>query len=188
MVGLQPTNRAPSPDTPLGGLDLGVRRLPAQFGVYFNDGTGAKMDYWMKRTVQVVRDCTRDGYREVTVRVTSTNTAPTDAATSLPSYVTGDGAFGVPAGSVQTNVVAYGPVQSNIDTVVKDGEKIPFAAQRHSQRAVGTSTIRLAPGESTTLEFNFGHIVQHSEPKLVVTPTTQAVKDVIQAHSLAPCE
>lgn len=172
----------------LSGTIAGNSVSPAQFGVYFNDGTGAKMDYWMKRTVQVVKDCTRDGYREVTVKVTSTNTAPADAATSLPQYVTGAGAFGVPAGTVQTNIVAYGPVLSNIDTVVKDGQKIPFAAQRHSQRAVGTSTVRVAPGESTALEFNFGHIVQHAEPNLVVTPTTQPFKDVIQATDASRCE
>lgn len=173
---------------PLGGMVSGVAISPAQFGVYFNDGTGAKMDYWMKRSVQVVKDCTRDGYREVAVRVTSTNMAPADAATSLPAYVTGDGAFGVPAGTVQTNVVAYGPVQANIDTVVKDGVKIPFAAQQHSQRGVGTSTIRLAPGESTTLEFNFVHIVQHSEPEIVVTPTVQSLSDVVLAPQSTPCE
>lgn len=142
----------------------------------------------MKRSVEVIRDCTRDGYREVAIKVTSTNTAPTDAATSLPAYVTGNGAYGVPAGTVQTNVVAYGPVQSNVDTVVKDREKIPFAAQRHNQRAVGTTTIRLAPGESSTLEFNFGHIVQGSQPELVVTPTTQLVKDVIRDTTAASCE
>ncbi|UKA48942.1 DUF4012 domain-containing protein [Arthrobacter sp. FW305-123] len=173
---------------PLGGMVSGTAITPAQFGVYFNDGTGAKMDYWVKRSVQVVNDCTRDGYREVAVRVTSTNTAPSDAASSLPAYVTGNGAFGVPPGTVQTNVVAYGPVQSNIDTVVKDGEKIPFAAQRHNQRAVGTSTIRLAPGESTSLEFKFGHIVQHAAPEISVTPTTQPVKDVILAAQPASCE
>ncbi|WP_370629247.1 DUF4012 domain-containing protein [Paenarthrobacter nitroguajacolicus] len=173
---------------PLGGMVSGTAISPAQFGVYFNDGTGAKMDYWVKRSVRVVKDCTRDGYREVAVRVTSTNTAPLDAASSLPAYVTGNGAFGVPPGTVQTNVVAYGPVQSNIDTVVKDGEKIPFAAQRHSQRAVGTSTIRLAPGESAWLEFNFGHIVQHAAPELSVTPTTQHVNDVILAAQPASCE
>ncbi|WP_364306673.1 DUF4012 domain-containing protein [Paenarthrobacter nitroguajacolicus] len=172
----------------ISGLISGSSVSPAEFGVYFNDGTGAKMDYWMKRSTHVMKDCTRDGYREVTISVTSTNGAPADAATSLPEYVTGAGAFGVPAGSVQTNVVAYGPVQSNIDTVVKDGNKIPFAAQRHAQRAVGTSTIRLAPGESATLEFTFGHIVQHDEPKLVTTPTTQSSKDVIHATPLASCE
>ncbi|MCP2047866.1 UNVERIFIED_ORG: hypothetical protein J3D58_001938 [Paenarthrobacter nicotinovorans] len=173
---------------PVGGLISGSAISPAEFGVYFNDGTGAKMDYWMKHTVQVVKDCNLDGYREVAVKVTTTNTAPADAATSLPAYVTGDGAFGVPAGSVQTNVVAYGPVQANIDTVVRDGVKIPFASQRHSQRAVGTTTIRLAPGESTTLEFNFGHIVQHSKAEIAVTPTTQLVKDVILDAQPELCE
>lgn len=172
----------------LSGMVSGTAITPAQFGVYFNDGTGAKMDYWIKRSVQVVKDCTRDGYREIAVRVTSTNTAPTDAASSLPPYVTGGGVFGVPAGTVQTNVVAYGPAQSNIDTVVKDGKKIPFAAQRHGQRSVGTTTIQLAPGASTSLEFNFGHIVQHAQPEIVVTPTTQLVNDVIQATTAASCE
>ncbi|KIA71907.1 hypothetical protein ANMWB30_34250 [Arthrobacter sp. MWB30] len=172
----------------LAGMVTGPSVAPAEFGVYFNDGTGAKMDYWAKRTVQVVSSCTRDGYREVTVRVTSTNTAPLDAATSLPAYVTGDGAYGIPAGTIQTNVVAYGPVQSNIDTVVKDGVKIPFAAQRHGQRAVGTSTVQLKPGESTSLDFKFGHIVQHAEPKLVVTPTTVALADVIRASDSGSCE
>lgn len=171
----------------LGGLVSGPAVSPTQFGVYFNDGTGGKMDYWVKRTVQVSKNCTRDGYREVVIRVTSTNTAPADAATSLPAYVTGAGAFGVPPGSVQTNVIAYGPVQSNVDTVVKDGTKIPFAAQQHDQRSVGTTTIVLAPGESSTLDFNFTHIVQQAKPELVVTPTTQPVHDVILDAALAPC-
>ncbi len=81
----------------------------ASFGVYFNDGTGAKMDYYVKRTAQLVKQCTGTEYGEVKVRITSTNTAPVDAATSLPAYVTGGGIFGVPPGSVQTNVIAYGP-------------------------------------------------------------------------------
>jgi hypothetical protein len=173
---------------PLGGMISGPSVAPAQFGVYFNDGTGAKMDFWIKRTVRVIKDCARDGYRSVTIRVTSSNTAPANAATSLPSYVTGAGNYGVPAGSVQTNVVAYGPAQSTVDTVHRDGDQIPFSAHRHSQRGVGVSTTRLAPGESTTLDFNFGHIVQNSKPELVVTPTTQPVKDVLLAPEMAPCE
>lgn len=172
----------------LGGMVSGVAVAPTQFGVYFNDGTGAKMDYWVKRTVQVVKDCTRDGYREVSLKVTSTNTAPADAATALPAYVTGDGTFGIPAGTVQTNVVAYGPDQSNIDTVVKDGQQISFAAQRHGQRSVGTSTIQLPPGASSSLVFNFGHIVQHAQPVIAVTPTTQPVNEVIQPANTVPCE
>jgi len=172
---------------PLSGSISGASVSPAQFGVYFNDGTGAKMDYYVKRTVQLVKECAKDGYEGTTVRVTSTNTAPADAATSLPSYVTGGGAFGVPPGSVQTNIVTYGPVQSNVETAKLDGQRTDFAAHLHSNRPVGVLTVKLAPGESKTVEFTFGKIVQPTEPNLVVTPTVEDVKDVILPTENAAC-
>ncbi|WP_395398629.1 DUF4012 domain-containing protein [Arthrobacter sp. UC242_113] len=172
---------------PLGGSVTGGAISPAQFGVYFNDGTGAKMDYHVKRTVQLFTQCPADGYTEVKVRVTSTNTAPKDAATSLPTYVTGGGIFGVPAGIVQTNVTAYGPVQSNIESALVGQQKTGFASNRHASRPVGSLTVRLAPGESKTVEFTFGKIVQSTAPKLSVTPTVQAQKDVILAPQAAEC-
>jgi len=172
---------------PLSGSIAGPSVAPAQFGVYFNDGTGAKMDYYMKRTVQLIEECTGDEYGQVKVRVTSTNTAPADAATSLPAYVTGDGVFGVPPGTVQTNVIAYGPAQANVETAVVDGKKTDFAAHRHSSRPVGSVTVTLAPGQSSTVELTFGKIVQHTEPNLVVTPTVQPVKDVVLGTQSAEC-
>lgn len=172
---------------PLSGSIAGPSVAPAEFGVYFNDGTGAKMDYHVKRTVQLVKQCSVGGYEQTSVRITSTNTAPVDAASSLPAYVTGAGAFGVPAGSVRTNVIAYGPVQANVETALIDGEKADFNAQRHSNRPVGTVTVTLAPGQSSTVELTFGKIVQHTEPNVVVTPTVQPVKDVILASREAVC-
>lgn len=161
---------------------------PAQFGVYFNDGTGAKMDYFVKRTVQLVKECPADGYEQATIRVTSTNTAAPNAATSLPPYVTGGGAFGVKPGAVQTNIVVYGPVQANVESVSVDGQKTPFAPYFHSNRPVGMIAQQLAPGESKTTEFTFGKIVQHTEPNVVVTPTVQPVKDVILPPTNAACD
>ncbi|WP_258073861.1 DUF4012 domain-containing protein [Arthrobacter sp. Y81] len=174
-------------DYKLGGSVTGSNISPAEFGVYFNDGTGAKMDYYVKRTVQLVEECTGSDYGQVKVRITSTNTAPTDAPTSLPAYVTGDGIFGVPAGTVQTNVIAYGPAQANAETAFVDGIKTDFAANRHGNRPVGSVTVSLAPGQSSTVELTFGKIVQHTEPNLVVTPTVQAVKDVVLATHQAKC-
>jgi len=171
----------------LSGSITGPSVAPAEFGVYFNDGTGAKMDYYVKRTVQLVKECTKDGYEQTTVRVTSTNTAPADAATSLPVYVTGGGDFGVPSGSVRTNIVAYGPVQANMETAKLDGQRTDFAAHLHSARPVGVLAIQLAPGESKTVEFTFGKIVQQAEPNVVVTPTVQDVKDVILPTEIAAC-
>lgn len=163
----------------LSGSIAGPSVAPAQFGVYFNDGTGAKMDYYVQRTVQLIRECARDGYEQTTVRVTSTNTAPADAAMSLPTYVTGGGVFGVPSGSVQTNIVAYGPALSNVETAKIDGQSTNFASYGHNNRPVGTLAVRLAPGESKTVDFTFAKIVQHTEPNVVVTPTVQDVNDVI---------
>lgn len=172
---------------PLSGSIAGKSVAPAQFGAYFNDGTGAKMDYYVKRTVQLVKECTGDDYRQVKVRITSTNTAPADAAASLPAYVTGGASYGVPAGTVQTNVIAYGPVQANVETATVDGTKTDFAAHRHADRPVGTVTVALAPGQSSTVELTFGKIVQHAEPTVVVTPSVQPVKDVILATENSAC-
>ncbi len=169
------------------GSISGPSVAPAQFGVYFNDGTGAKMDYYVKRTVQLVKECPKDGYEQTTVRITSTNTAPADAATSLPPYVTGDGVFGVPPGSVQTNIVAYGPAQAHVETAKLDGQKTEFAPYFHGNRPVGVLAIRLAPGDSKTVDFTFGKIVQHTEPNVVVTPTVQDVKDVTLPTETAAC-
>lgn len=166
-------------DYPLSGSISGPSVSPAQFGVYFNDGTGAKMDYYVKRRVKLIEECTSDEYSQVKVQITSTNTAPTDASSALPKYVTGGGALGVRAGTVQTNIVAYGPVQSHVESAAKDGIKTPFSAQRHNGRPVGTLTVKLAPGQSTTVEMTFDKIVQHAVPTLDVTPTVEPVHDVV---------
>lgn len=173
---------------PLSGSVSGPSVSPAQFGVYFNDGTGAKMDYYVKRTVQLLKDCPADGYEQTRVRVTSTNTAPPDAASSLPAYVTGGGIFGVAPGTVQTNIVAYGPAQANVESATIDGQKTPFAPYLHANRPVGIVAQQLAPGESKTVDFTFGKIVQNAEPNLVVTPTVQPVKDVILPTENASCD
>ncbi|MEE9094699.1 DUF4012 domain-containing protein [Pseudarthrobacter phenanthrenivorans] len=172
----------------LGGSISGPSVSPAQFGVYFNDGTGAKMDYYVKRSVQLVKECAANGYEQTIVRVTSTNTAPIDAATSLPTYVTGGGAFGVAAGTVQTNIVAYGPSQADVESAAVDGQKTSFASYLHASRPVGVVAQQLAPHETGTVEFTFGKIVQRAEPNVVVTPTVQPVKDVVLPTQNASCE
>ncbi|TLM81681.1 DUF4012 domain-containing protein [Pseudarthrobacter sp. NamE5] len=171
----------------VGGAITGLSVQPAQFGIYLNDGTGAKMDYYVKRTVKLIKQCPRDGYSETVVQVTSTNTASESLADSLPTYVTGGGNFGVPSGSVQTNVAVYGPVQAQIESAKLNGARTEFAPYLHDNRPLGILAVRLAPGESKTVEFTFGKIVQHAEPSVVVTPTVQPVKDVTMATENASC-
>lgn len=174
--------------TDLSGSALGPAVGGAAFGIYFNDGTGAKMDYYVRRTVQLVKSCPGDGYSLYTLRVTLTNTAPADAATSLPEYVTGAGAFGVDPGRVKTNTVSYGPAQSRLQQARIDGAGVPVGSFVHGNRPVGILTTELGPGETATLEMDFSKVVQDTEPVLDVTPTVQDPADVVlPAEGLQSC-
>ncbi len=163
----------------IGGAISGPGVPAAAFGVYFNDGTGAKMDYYVKRTVQLIQKCTTGGYGEYTAKVTLTNTAPADAATALPNYVTGGGAFGIKPGNVATNVIAYGPSQARAQAVRVNGKAGGFASYAQDDRPVGVVRVELAPGESTTVEVDFSKVVQSSPAQLDVTPTVQKNSDVV---------
>lgn len=162
------------------GQDVGG----ATFGLYFNDGTGAKMDYHVTRTAELIQQCQDNGYSRYTVRVTITNEAPLDAATSLPAYVTGGGVYGVPPGHVRTNYVAYGPDQALTEAATRDGKPVPIAAYRHGQRPVGVVSVELAPGQSTVLEMSFYNVVQSSDPELQMTPTLMDTADAVLPASL----
>lgn len=174
-------------DTVLGGAITGPSSRGTSFGVYFNDGTGAKMDYYVRRQVQLIEACAAGEYSEFAVRVTLTNTAPSDAATSLPESVTGGGKFGTPPGSIQTNLVVYGPSQSLLDTASQDEAKISFGSYKHHDRPVGMTTTLLAPGQTTVVELNFVKVVQETTPKVVVTPTIQSVHDVSLTTKTTEC-
>ena len=135
----------------------------------------------------MLKECPKDGYEQTTVRITSENTAAADAIPSLPAYVTGDGNFGVTPGSVQTNVIVYGPAQSHVETVKLSGQRTEFAPYLHGNRPVGVVAVLLAPGESKIIDVTFSKIVQHTEPNLSVTPTVQSVKDVILPTESTAC-
>jgi hypothetical protein len=165
--------------TAIAGAATGSTVGGASFGAYFNDGTGAKMDYYVRRTVQLLRQCSTNGYSRYTVKVTLTNTAPADAATSLPAYVTGDGAFDVAPGRIRTNTIAYGPAQSLLQTARLNGENVPLGSYGHGNRPVGVLTTELGPGETASLEIDFTNVVQENEPVLDLTPTVQDPADVV---------
>lgn len=166
--------------TPLAGSVSGPQSGGAIFGAYFNDGTGAKMDYYVQRTAQLVKACQTDGYSRYTVRLTVTNTAPEDAATILPDYVTGGGVFGVDPGRVRTNSVFYGPAHALMESATLNGEKTAFGAGKHGQRPVGTVTTEIGPGESAVLEATFSRVVQDTEPQLHISPGIQPIEEVLR--------
>lgn len=175
--------------TPLSGSITGPAAGGAAFGVYFNDGTGAKMDYYVRRTVQLIQRCRQNGLSQYSVRVTLKNTAPADAATSLPDAVTGAGANGTKPGNIKTDTLLYGPTQSLIYASSVNGEKVPMGSFQHASRPVGIIRTELAPGRSATIEFDVARVVQTELPPLRVTPTIQSPAEVVRPLAVGePCK
>lgn len=167
--------------------ELPVGDAAAQrFGVYLNDATGAKMDYYLTTTVAIGQAvCRQDGRVTVAVEVTLTSTAPADAATALPDYVTGGGSFGVTPGNVRTLVSVYGPP----DAVNLGATSNPGGLGIHTTTDTGSPVtsyqVELAPGESSTVQVSM--LVGAGFDGEVVTVGTPGVNTVVTEEKSLRC-
>jgi len=143
-----------------------------RFGVYLNDATGSKMGTYLRTEVSTGQAvCRADGLPQQDVQITLTNTAPLDAASSLPVYVTGEGAYGVTPGNIKLVIVIYGPPGSSNLGVNRDGVEFPHHPTTDSGYPVSSVGIELAPGESTTFTSSFlARTAQHKEIVIQKTP------------------
>lgn len=123
-------------------------------GVLFNDTTGGKMDYYATASIATaVGSC--HGVPTTQVRVTWTNGAPADAATSLPWYVTAGGHYGVAPGSTRTRVLIYGPEGALPSHIDRDGSEESVQTALLGTRTAIQHEVLLAPGESTVITIEF---------------------------------
>jgi len=144
-----------SETTLAGGLPVSDSKT-ARIGVYLNDATGSKMGTYLESHISTgVVVCRNDGRPQLGVQITMTNRAPADAGTSLPGYVTGEGAFGVPPGNIRVNVGVYGVPGSTNLGLTRDGMDLPSHVTTDSGYPVSAIGIELAPGESTTFIASF---------------------------------
>lgn len=141
-------------DSDLGGTIPADTGDATYVGVLMNDTTGGKMDYYTRASLSTsVGTC--QGEPTTQVRVTWTNTAPADAATSLPTYVTADGFYGVPAGTVRTLIAVYGPEGATPSHIDRDGTEEGVQTAMLGDRSAVQHEVSLAPGESTTITVEF---------------------------------
>ncbi|MGW8429543.1 DUF4012 domain-containing protein [Curtobacterium citreum] len=127
-----------------------------QFGVYLNDGTGSKMDYFLQKTISVGSSvCRKDGLPTSAVEVTIKNTAPADAATSLPRYVTGGGESGTEPGKIKTLIAVYAPQNAIFLGASQDGKAVGVQTATDDGHPVAQLRTVLAPGESATFRVAF---------------------------------
>jgi len=149
----RPAEQALLAGTVLSGEAVGARGDSPVIGVYLNDGTAAKIGYYLRTDVVAASGrCRLDGSQAVTVTVTLTSTAPANAA-DLPPYVTGDGRV-VPKGEVRTNVLIYAPAGGQVKNVrVNSGVSGGFVQSEGGLVVVGR-TIQLRPGEQAIISYD----------------------------------
>ncbi len=151
-------------------------------GVFLNDGSQAKMSWYLDTDVAVTGGgCRADGTGLLDVAVTLTNTLTPDQVATLPPYVTGSGNV-VPKGEVRTNVVIYAPTGGLVDDVAITGGEPGVTSQIHDGLAAVGKTTQLAPGASVTIS---ARVTTGSLPAdrviLRTTPTAKGDKSVTVA-------
>ncbi|MFJ6651225.1 DUF4012 domain-containing protein [Microbacterium sp. NPDC091313] len=157
-----------------------------RFGVYLNDGTGSKMDYYMSAGASVGWCSTETGAVEAQLSVRLRSDAPADAA-SLPAYITGNGAFGVPEGETATLAYLYLPPGAEVVSASATGTGADpttgFGGGYDGDRRVLTWSTRLLPGEEATAT------VRVSVPRTPQLETflTPGVRPEITAPLTADC-
>ncbi len=154
-------NANPAEQTVLEGTTLAGIVPPSAlgaFGVYLNDQTASKMDFYLATKIGTgVIGCRTDNKTTFVISVTLTNNAPADAAQSLPWYVTGGDLHGTPAGNIRTSVVVYGaPAGDGVwGEVLRGSTHQDSFATTDGQHSVVQATVELAPGQSQTLTFRY---------------------------------
>lgn len=125
-----------------------------RFGVYLADGTGSKMDYYLHTSVALGSlDCPSVGPLYV-VQVTLKNGLTPQQLASLPRYVSGADVYGVPVGTMRTQVTSYGsPGVEFGNAFDADGTAEPVKFVKDQGRSVAQFVVDLKPGASKTVRF-----------------------------------
>lgn len=162
----------------------------ARFGVYLNDGTGSKMSYYLTpKTSLAWGSCPsadRSVQRQLRLHLDLVSSAPSDAATSLPVYITGNGVYGVAPGTARVVGNIYLPsgfdlvsaettFGTNFEQATFDGYTVlTFGVDVDPQQSVGIDVLVQAPSQATGAE-------------AYVTPTAEAtLHPVTQATCQSP--
>ncbi len=161
----------------------------ARVGVFLNDGTGSKMSYYLKPTVDIAwSGCparSTDTRPELTITLSIASDAPADAATSLPAYVTGNGRYGVPPGSASIVGNIYLPqgLELVAATMADDASYETATIGTHQ---VVTFGALLAPQAQKTMTILVRSTSSASRAEAWVTPTADPKLDPIVEVDCTP--
>jgi len=177
-----PDEQAVVAPSALGGAFL-TEAAPGAVGVFLNDVSAGKLDYYLATDLQVVGGSCTGGSGTAVLRLTMTYTPP-DGIASASRYLRGRVIPGVPLGDVSTSVTVFAPVGTEVGPVTVDGAATGGKVVEDAGRGTLTFTSVLAPGASTVIEV----VVPMQQPGIEVwtTPTVSSGGDVGGTCSASP--
>ncbi|GAA2712098.1 DUF4012 domain-containing protein [Micromonospora olivasterospora] len=118
-------------------------------GVFLNDGSGAKLGYYLRPAATLtVGECRPDGRRQLRLRFTLHSTAP---ASGLSASVLGLGLAGDPY-TARTLVSVHSPAGGAVLGSRLDGHDARAGSGYERRRQVAVATVEVRPGATRTLE------------------------------------
>lgn len=132
--------------TAVSGSLVGESGSHPHIGMYLNDSTAGKMDYYLQyRSSAAAVDCRQDGAQDLRATLALTSTMPQNFQ-SLSSWVLGTGQY-APQGTIAFNLRIYGPYDGEITGMTVDGQPHSVTADRHKGRQVALLPVELKPGQ-----------------------------------------
>ncbi|MEU1677452.1 DUF4012 domain-containing protein [Micromonospora zamorensis] len=153
-------------------------------GVFLNDGSGAKLGYYLRPTANLtVGECRPDGRRELRLRVTLRSTAP---KSGLSESVLGLGLAGDPY-TARTLVSIFSPAGGAVLDARLDGAETALGSGTERHRQVATASVDVGPGAERALEVTvLTAKTGVGQAELRLTPT--ASPWTTQVHSAPSCD
>lgn len=178
---VHPTEQRVLGDSRLAGKLREKDTVPA-VGVFLNDGSGAKLGYYLRFSATVtVGDCQPDGRRELRLRVTVHSTVP---KSGLAESVTGLALSGDPY-TARTLVSVYSPTGGAVLGGRLDGRDTAMGSGTAGSRQVTVANVEVKPGRTRTLDVTLlTGTTSAGTAELVLTPTvTPWTTQVVSAPS-----
>ncbi len=170
-----------------GALRGDTGKVP-QVGLYLNDGTGAKMEYYLAASNDVKsQSCTAAGVQTLVATTILKSTAPSDAK-HLPKSIIGPG-FGAPPGSMLINLRAYAPFGGEIVSATINGKRTDVFSSLHNGRNLAIVSSLLKPGQSNviTIVMKSGK-GQTSAARMTATPGVQTRSEPTETSCVSPSD
>jgi hypothetical protein len=153
-----------------GGLPQGRSSSP-QVGMYLNDSTGAKIEYYLRyRTTFTTAGCT-DGRQRLRATMTLDSEVPQDTST-LSKWVAGFYYNRAPRGWMRLHLRVYAPTGGEVTGMQVDGKRVSPTPLPHDGRMVSFVELLLKPGQTIPISVDLlGPRGADADPRMEWTPS-----------------